>query len=638
MSDDELRRRFKSGASSPRITSIRFPHFKALEPNLQIDFTFPITALVGQNGSNKSSILHALDSAPEGRSLANHWFSTKLDPIGRLDSKSQQRFVYTYDIRIGSEEHIAEVRKSRVTKPFRNEWVPKLLLGQRDPDYWEPTKRVDVDGMRELPTDEKLQPYLTKDRWNAIKKEVVYIDFRGELSAYDKFVHHAAPDKWTQNPTGRRYRVITRSAELALAFKELKPTSDKILSPPRMIDDACVATISQILGKKFSEIRVVKHRCYGVIGHSAQMKFGDRSYSEAHAGSGEFAIIRLVDEISQAPNKTLILLDEPEVSLHPGAQVALMEYLRHVCRTRGHQVVLSTHSPTIVDGLPPEAVKLLGTNGRDSTVRLLSQSTPSHHAFFNLGYVTNRPSGKVLVEDVFVVEVVKSAMRAFDPSSLPYVDPVALPGGASRIIQTTIPSFAAAGATGVCVLLDGDQFPDEWNDEESSTYSIRLPDWSRIDSMATKADSAYEAAILVEKWRALVTELLGPKVHFDIHGRTDDKYRSDINEIEEIHRNLKWCAKHMKFLAGKVPEAALLHELDGAYDPYTPTKETKGHFVVLTARELGKESDYEAPTSADILATQQRKLAELVKSRGKESLLLASAFRAVEAVLPPGHG
>lgn len=97
------------------------------------------------------------------------------------------------------------------------------------------------------------------------------------------------------------------------------------------------------------------------------------------------------------------------------------------------------------------------------------------------------------------------------------------------------------------------------------------------------------------------------------------------------------AVRHMKFLGGNVPEAALLHELDKAYDPQTPTKEAKAHFAALTAKELGKESVYESPTSADILATQQRKLTELVKLR-KESLLLASAFKAVEAVLPPGHG
>jgi predicted ATPase len=48
------------------ITHIRFPKFKTLAPGARIDFAYPITALVGPNGTNKSSILRALRACPEG--------------------------------------------------------------------------------------------------------------------------------------------------------------------------------------------------------------------------------------------------------------------------------------------------------------------------------------------------------------------------------------------------------------------------------------------------------------------------------------------------------------------------------------------------------------------------------------------
>lgn len=46
------------------IEYIQFPFFKNLMPGTRINFTFPITILVGKNGSGKSSTLHALYGAP----------------------------------------------------------------------------------------------------------------------------------------------------------------------------------------------------------------------------------------------------------------------------------------------------------------------------------------------------------------------------------------------------------------------------------------------------------------------------------------------------------------------------------------------------------------------------------------------
>jgi hypothetical protein len=51
----------------PYISHIRFPHYKNLAPDLKIDFDFPITALVGPNGTNKSSILRAIQGLARKR-------------------------------------------------------------------------------------------------------------------------------------------------------------------------------------------------------------------------------------------------------------------------------------------------------------------------------------------------------------------------------------------------------------------------------------------------------------------------------------------------------------------------------------------------------------------------------------------
>ncbi|QQR95196.1 MAG: AAA family ATPase [Bacteroidota bacterium] len=47
------------------IEYIQFPYFRNLEKNTRIIFDFPLTVFVGQNGSGKSSTLHALYGAPK---------------------------------------------------------------------------------------------------------------------------------------------------------------------------------------------------------------------------------------------------------------------------------------------------------------------------------------------------------------------------------------------------------------------------------------------------------------------------------------------------------------------------------------------------------------------------------------------
>jgi predicted ATPase len=63
------------------ITHIRFPRYKNMVSGSQINFDFPVTALVGANGSGKTSVLNALYGAPIRNSTGQYWFSTKVDPI-----------------------------------------------------------------------------------------------------------------------------------------------------------------------------------------------------------------------------------------------------------------------------------------------------------------------------------------------------------------------------------------------------------------------------------------------------------------------------------------------------------------------------------------------------------------------------
>lgn len=82
----------------------------------------------------------------------------------------------------------------------------------------------------------------------------------------------------------------------------------------------------------------------------------DESYSEFHFGAGEASIIRIVSRIENAPNDSLILIEEIENGLHPVATRRLVEYLIDVARRKSCQVLFTTHSNDALVPLPNDAI------------------------------------------------------------------------------------------------------------------------------------------------------------------------------------------------------------------------------------------------------------------------------------------
>ena len=76
-------------------------------------------------------------------------------------------------------------------------------------------------------------------------------------------------------------------------------------------------------------------------------------YSGYHQGQGETTITELIQ--ADLPKYGLILIDEIESSLHPRAQRRLVRDLANVARERELQIILTTHSPYIIEELPENA-------------------------------------------------------------------------------------------------------------------------------------------------------------------------------------------------------------------------------------------------------------------------------------------
>lgn len=568
-SSDPLPRLLDAGKLEPYIKYIRFPRFRNLRDDLHIDFDYPVTALVGPNGTNKTAILRALQGCPDYYNVGQYWFSTNLDPIS---PEERHRFIHGY--LAPTVDQIVEVIKTRIRR--------KLRRGGIDPDYFEPSRPLLGDGMKRpppLPEGIESTPDRVGTRWKAITKEVAYLDFRQQLSAFDKFFYGMPFDAQIKTITDKKLFIRRRSNHLANTLRlgrehHLWYERERVVHRAELDADQLEA-VSNILGRRYEKITVIQHRYFNVDGHSILLQPHGRRYSEAFAGSGEFAAVMLVYAVTEAKEASLILLDEPEVSLHPGGQRQLMDFIRNQTKVRHHQFVISTHSPEMIRDLPSNAIKIFQENPSDGRVDLVAQASEPTDAFFRLG-VPAEIARSILVEDGLAAAIIQRAIRPLGEGVYHTLKVTSVPGGATAITNL-IPSFAALSQD-CLVFLDGDQ-------------RQQIPDSSTIP------DTQVEETC---------TRILGGAPKLLLHGGDDPDL--EAAKLREMRKVIDWMASHVAYLPASDPESLLL-KLRGYGSEYT-SKTGKEEWVKLAREAMGRP-EYEPIASPEILIEQQRALASL---------------------------
>jgi predicted ATPase len=447
----------------PYITHMRFPFYKNLTSDARIDFKYPITAIVGMNGSSKSSILRAVYGAPQGRDISDYWFESKLDYINdgvteneeheneqHVNKSAPSSFIYGYFNALANRN--VEVLKTRVRKKSQTD------------DYWEtakPQKKYKMEPMPSI-TEVPVDDARNETRWKPIDKKVVYLDFRHEaVSAFDKFFYNGAfiptpKIKSKQDFIRTRTRLIKKviAGDLQeISWHRLPRVKQNFLIPDDQRSKIC-----EILGKNYSQIRIIEHSFFTEsFEKTIYLSCDDLQYSEAFAGSGEFAVISLVTAVMSASEKSLILLDEPEVSVHPGAQEKLLKFLADEALSKKHQIVFTTHSQPMIKNLPKEAIHVLyeDSNGR---INIRSDVHPAE-AFAAIGADFEKKT--IIVEDKVARKLVEHILKDYNISD--QFDVKESPNGVDWIITRSIVDSAMFDKTNVIYLLDGDKHKDHIN-------------------------------------------------------------------------------------------------------------------------------------------------------------------------------
>lgn len=585
---EKLSKKFTSNKELfyPFIEHIRFPKYKSLVANSRINFTYPITLLVGQNGGNKTSILQALYGSTDGKSIGDYWFSTDVDKIQSGEGIDRQCFIYGYYFEPAKK--VVEILKTRIVR-------------ENNPDYWEPARPQKSYNMV-LENDYKALGSSSATRWNVLKKEVVYCDCKEYVSAFDLFFYHYDFHPTTSQRSKQDF-IRLRSKKLAKVIHDNLVTynykqKERIKSNIVASDEVC-RTVSEIMGESYDEIKIITHDFYSKqSGNKASktiwVRKNGQAYSEAFAGTGEARVILLVNDIINAPKNSLLLIDEPEISLHPSAVYRFKDFLIEVTLRNNHQVVITTHSTQLLRDFPKEAIK---TVSKVEDKIKITENIDYQDAFFELGDIY-QDKKMVYVEDKLAKYILDFVIKKSDSDNLKQNLVVNyIPGGANQIICNNILNSSYLDSDNHYFWLDGDR---NQKVEESADLQKYIEDGFVISNKIPESDNKYLDDI--------IKKITGCPIKFNVSGN-----KGQINENELIAKQksfIDYWAKYVSYLPFQTPElflANLCNSVDGEDYDFSKDENGKEYFRKKTQVALAREDI----DSDDIFQEQKRAVSKL---------------------------
>jgi len=529
---------FEKGEFDKFIHEMNFPKFKSFAPKATIQLKFPVTILVGPNGGGKSSLLHAAWGMPRGYSTSRFWFSTAIDPIDFASGRN--RYWYTHYI-----------------KALKLKVETRKIFGRKRHGYWEPTRPAQNEGMQPMPAkNDSTASFMsdTGDRWSPVERIPHYFNARAESSAFDRFFNSSEIETLGKRQDyfvkyAKKLKEVVDGNLLSLEYYNVERVSKNFF-----ITAAQLSVVNFILQKNYVSAQYVSHKFYDKsFSPSVIFCTKNRTYSESFAGSGELAVVNYILSLEKIKKYDLLLLDEPETSLHPGAQAKLLQHLLSIVEEKYIQVIVSTHSETFVRLLPNSSLVVL----EESPDGVKPRSDPSKSSAFSRLGTIDKNKVTIITEDKLLKAVADRAVAMMPKHLIDRIDVIAADVGSSEMLSNQVKAYIQSNAN-VLMILDGDQ---------TDVKEIFDADF---DDLSSK-----QQAKIREDLKSLHVSIVGSK--------------------DELKAWMKWCSSHVILTDDVCPEQVLLRLLAPTHALLKKQSATNKEFKSAVRQVLHKSHNETTP-------------------------------------------
>ncbi len=93
-------------------------------------------------------------------------------------------------------------------------------------------------------------------------------------------------------------------------------------------------------------------------------------FDSAQESDGTLRVAGIITALSQSPSLTLVGIEEPELTVHPGAIPMIFDFLQQA--SSRSQVLVTTHSPELLDLVDPDDVRVVERRQGVTTVGSLA--------------------------------------------------------------------------------------------------------------------------------------------------------------------------------------------------------------------------------------------------------------------------
>ncbi|MDR1280491.1 MAG: AAA family ATPase [Opitutaceae bacterium] len=343
-----------------RITRATVRNYRSLAGDSAPVSLDSVTVLVGPNGSGKSSFCDALAFLADAMAAG---LPTALSN-GEADSRGgfaslRKAGSSGFSIRVEAEsegirghyelELAATEGSHRIAKESA-EW--RVKFEARDGEW---TKEGRLDGVT-LPPNGLLLPLLQSDP-----------RFADLASAITRIRVYRVPPIVLRQPQDKG----EKGALMDSLGRNWPTMVDAILKGPRkgswvvalnrLTDDIADARVQTIGGKQIVEFQ---HREPGKA-------TGGRWAPADQESDGTLRAAALLAALVQDPLPSLIAIEEPELAIHPGALEILYDFIHSA--QRHSQVILTTHSPDLLDHFEPELLRVVTRTGDTTRITAMEE-------------------------------------------------------------------------------------------------------------------------------------------------------------------------------------------------------------------------------------------------------------------------